>query len=74
VYAFCLGCKKAENPTGLMMPGAPHHQGNISLDAFVSIHFFSNHLAAFSAVIITWWTTLLLVQGMGFGPQGQGDF
>jgi hypothetical protein len=33
----------------------------------------SNHLAIFLAVGVTWWPTLRPVEGMGFGPQGQGD-
>jgi hypothetical protein len=33
----------------------------------------SNHLAIFLTVGVTWWSALWLVEGMGFGPQGQGD-
>ena len=33
----------------------------------------SNHVTVFAPIVGTWWPALLLVQGMGFGSQGQGD-
>ena len=33
----------------------------------------SNHLAVFLAVGVTWWLALLHLQGICYGPQGQGD-
>jgi hypothetical protein len=36
-------------------------------------YMISNLLTVFLIVVVTWWPALLLVQSMGFGPQGQGD-
>jgi hypothetical protein len=69
-----------------MMSGVPYHKAtatsadthkyeyaNLFIYFNAQFYMISNHLAIFLAVIVAWWPASLQLQGMGFGPQGQGD-